>query len=87
MPVLLEGSTTRREEMNVGELITMLSEFDPDFMVVVDGYEYGLTEPENPREIKVNLDENKGQQYCGPHEEISYRNSHNPETRVVYLER
>jgi hypothetical protein len=53
--------------MKVRELLEMLQQFDPDNLVVVDGYEDGVTKPFNQVEVKVLLNVHD-EDYYGPHE-------------------
>jgi len=57
--------------VKVGELIDLLKDCDPDLMVVVDGYEAGLTELShiNHARLQLNAPENKAW-YYGPHEHM-----------------
>lgn len=53
--------------MTVGELIEKLQKFDPNMRVLVDGYEGGLDDPEEPRQNFIVLDYHE-QSYYGRHE-------------------
>ena len=53
--------------MTVKELIDKLSVFDPDMRVLVDGYEGGLDDPQEPRQNLIVLDYHR-QSYYGKHE-------------------
>lgn len=53
--------------MTVKELIQHLGEYDPDLMVVVDGYEGGYSEI-NFMTIRLELNANKEIHYYGIHE-------------------
>ncbi len=52
--------------MKVEELIKMLSQMPIDALVLVDGYEDGLSDPSPPELISVNLNVNR-EEYYGPH--------------------
>lgn len=54
--------------MKVRELIEALQKHDPEMMVVVDGYEYGLRDPHPLRVIRIRPDETPTE-YGGPYEE------------------
>ena len=54
--------------MTVQELITLLSRLDPKLRVLRPGYEGGLADIYELRELSVRLNVNKGW-YRGPHEE------------------
>ena len=53
--------------MTVGELIEKLQKFDPSMRVMVDGYEGGLEDPQEPRQNFVVLDYHE-HSYYGKHE-------------------
>ena len=53
--------------MKVKELIENLQKFDPNMRVMVDGYEGGLDDPQEPRENLVVLDYHE-HSYYGRHE-------------------
>lgn len=57
----------------VKELIDKLKEFDPDFKIFVDGYEFGVQELdiENIKLEKILLNYHKGCTYGGEHS-VSY---------------
>ena len=54
--------------MKVGELIKILSKFDQEQIVVVDGYEEGADDINNVKETEVILNNNLGTWYIGKHE-------------------
>ena len=54
----------------VGELIAKLSALPQDLPVLVDGYEGGAQEPRRIATREFVADNNDGDSYCGPHEEI-----------------
>lgn len=53
--------------MKVKELIEKLQTFDPEILVMVDGYEGGLSDAKDPVECKVVLDYHE-HSYYGKHE-------------------
>jgi len=55
--------------MKVKELIAILEQHNPEYMVVVDGYEGGYSDP-NISELELNLNVNDSE-YFGDHEEGS----------------
>lgn len=61
--------------MNVKELIEKLQSFDPEMMVVRQGYEGGLTEIDNVdiRHVALNY---HGEWYYGEHEEMDDHTSY-----------
>lgn len=54
--------------MKVKELIQRLAQFDPEALVIVNGYEGGLCEIAGCRQLKIKLNVNTAW-YYGPHEE------------------
>lgn len=54
--------------MKVRELIEQLQQFDPEMMVVVDGYEGGADDIKTVDTARIALDYNKGSWYYGKHE-------------------
>lgn len=76
--------------MKVGELIKMLGEFDPELVVLIDGPEYGLQEPENPMLVEISLNEyplDDKNMFGGPHSLYHSVNDVQEKTNAVYLER
>jgi len=73
--------------MKVSELIEQLKTFDPDLMVIVDGYEGGVDEPEPPKEILVRLNVNNDHWYYGKHEAAHATDEEKPDCAAVYLAR
>lgn len=53
--------------MNVGELIEKLQRYDPEQMVVIDGYEGGYDTADEVHEMKIKLNVNE-LWYYGKHE-------------------
>ena len=75
--------------MKVKELIKALQAFDPELMVVVDGYEVGVGEPEMPVLRQVELYANEDRHHS-LHELIYQGSREHPEAEVsavVYLAR
>jgi hypothetical protein len=70
--------------MKVSELIEQLKAFDPDLMVVVDGYEGGVDEPEPPVEILLKLNVHKDW-YYGKHDAAHATDEEKPDCAAVYL--
>ncbi len=69
--------------MKVKDLILHLNECDPESMVVVDGYEGGVTELRNIKDrVHIALNVN-GPSYYGPHEQV-FENDEHPEAHHVY---
>ena len=66
--------------MNVKQLIEALADMPQDAMVVVDGYEGGVTEPDPPQLVHVRLNVNT-EDWMGEHE------IRKDGTVAVYLER
>lgn len=63
-----ETNRAREAKMRVSDLISKLLKFDPNMMVVIPGYEGGVTEVNGLKEIKVQLNVNK-EWWNGEHEE------------------
>lgn len=57
--------------MKVRELIEKLQQFDPEMMVVVDGYEGGANELKIVNTARIALNYNEGSWYYGKHEFVS----------------
>ena len=57
--------------MKVGELIKYLKTVDPELLVVVDGYEDGVDEAAEPRQVTLRLNVHIGKPYFGKHDIIS----------------
>ncbi|MFA5706602.1 MAG: hypothetical protein WDA41_09630 [Candidatus Neomarinimicrobiota bacterium] len=75
--------------MNVGQLIKKLQEFNPEMMVVVDGYEGGFDElvEHNVQIIGIKLNVRQNDHYMGNHDlPDEYRNE-TPDVEVLLLER
>ncbi len=73
--------------MKVKDLILHLNGCDPEAMVVVDGYEDGVTElrdVQNNVHIALNVN---GPWYYGPHEVTSFDFPDKEHTNAVYLPR
>jgi hypothetical protein len=62
--------------MKVKELIEKLQAFDPEVLVVVDGYEDGVDHPKDPILVKINLNVND-EWYYGKHMVYTYDKSKN----------
>lgn len=58
--------------MTVGELIEKLQQFDPNMLVMVDGYEGGVDELRQVGEREVILNYHKDVWYYGRHEVHGY---------------
>jgi len=76
--------------MKVGELIKLLQEQDPELLVLVDGPEFGLVEPDL-RIVEVNLNENTEEDgdtmiFAGPHSIAHDLNRVKEKTKAIYLE-
>jgi hypothetical protein len=56
--------------MSVKELIELLLPYPSDMIVVIPGYEGGVTEPDGVAQIDIELNKNKGTWYYGEHEEV-----------------
>ena len=56
--------------MNVGELIEKLQRYDPEQMVVIDGYEGGYDTADEVHEMKIKLNVNEPW-YYGKHEIVN----------------
>ena len=74
------------EQITVGELITLLEEFDHDLPVVVKGYEGGFDYPLDPFEIEVVTDVNT-ESYYGAHDVPSDAEEKERSIRAVYIPR
>lgn len=87
MKVILSKKTSlsilfkKGRTMTVKELIEKLNTFDQDMIVLVNGYEGGLSDISKIEATKVNLNVNK-EDYLGPHEE-----SPKGSTSAVYISR
>jgi hypothetical protein len=77
--------------MTVQELIEKLQTFDPNMLVVVDGYEGGVSEAEHVSVADIILDYNKDQWYCGKHELASWitdeERSNHTIVQAIYIPR
>lgn len=71
--------------MKVKELIQSLQQFDPEALVVVDGYEDGMTEPLPPTEVKILLNVHT-EDYYGPHD-LALKGDIEESVKAVYLQR
>ena len=54
--------------MKVEQLIKKLKRYDPEWMVVVDGYEGGVEELQECHFVSIALNVNPSMSCCGPHE-------------------
>lgn len=74
--------------MKVKELIEKLKEFDPDTLVMVEGYEGGLDTPKTIYSAPVVLNANF-EWYYGKHEEYRERkhSPHRPDCMAVIIPR
>jgi hypothetical protein len=72
--------------MKVKELIEQLKKFDPDLMVVVDGYKGGVDEPQTPVEILIKLNKHE-ECFYGKHDFHHVTNEDKPDCAAVYLAR
>jgi hypothetical protein len=72
--------------MKVKELIEKLQAFDQEMLVLVDGYEDGLTEPKEPIVIKVNLNVHN-EWYYGKHKQVYKNDKEKEDCEAVYLSR
>lgn len=67
--------------MNVKELIEKLQAFDPELMVVRDGYEGGVTEATEVDEVKIALNVND-EWYFGEHDVLHKDDEHQGHERA-----
>jgi hypothetical protein len=67
------------DAMKVKDLIAALQQFDPDDMVVVNGYEGGLDEVRRVYGLRVKINYHRSE-YFGPHEPNDSGNAN-----VVYV--
>ena len=72
--------------MRVKELLEILSQFDPNLPVVINGIEGGVQFPNRVDVVEVMFDVNVNP-YCGPHEiylaEFDYQS---PDSKAVYID-
>lgn len=61
--------------MKVKDLIKRLVDFDPELMIVRDGYEGGVTEATEVDEVKIALNVNQ-EWYYGEHDILHEDNEH-----------
>ena len=77
--------------MVVSELIEALKKYNQSLRIVIDGYEGGLVDltPSQVIEIKVALDMNSSDIYCGPHEVVDewLLENDNQKEDAIYLTR
>ncbi len=73
--------------MKVKELIKALKKMDQEAMVVVCGYEGGLSEAKDPKEILIDLNVTPNVWYYGPHEEAEDLGGYRDAALAVYLSR
>jgi hypothetical protein len=71
--------------MKVSELINILLKKDPETIILVNGYEGGLEEPQPPKDIFVCLNEEKDHQGRLPWWEGKYQESFNSEDQKAVL--
>lgn len=74
------------EMITVGELITLLQEFDADLPIIVDGYEGGFDYPLDPQEIEIVTDVNT-ESYYGAHDIPSDAKEKERAVRAIYIPR
>lgn len=67
--------------MKVKDLIEKLQGFDPELMVVRDGYEGGVTEANYADEVKIALNVNK-EWYYGEHDALHSDDEHEGHERA-----
>jgi predicted AAA+ superfamily ATPase len=72
--------------MKVKELIEKLQKFDPEIIVVVDGYEDGVNEPQDPCIININLNVNE-EWYYGKHQTVYTEDKNKGDCQEIYLAR
>jgi hypothetical protein len=71
--------------LKVKELIQTLGQFDPEAIVVVDGYEDGLVDSLPPKEVNILLNVHT-EEYYGPHE-LALPGEQEKSVKGVYLRR
>jgi hypothetical protein len=72
--------------MKVKELIEKLQKFDPELLVMVDGYEDGIDEPQDPVEVLIKLNKHD-EWYYGKHAMHHVTDEDKPDCAAVYLGR
>ena len=72
--------------MKVKELIEKLQKFDPELLVMVEGYEGGVDYPEEPYQTPVRLNRND-EWYYGRHEVHHITDEHSPNAMAVIIPR
>lgn len=73
--------------MKIASLIESLSKFDPEAVVVVNGYEGGFEEPEDPREIYLCPNDEKDNNGKLPWWEGEYQECFKNEKKGILLSR
>ena len=72
--------------MKLKELIEKLQKFDPELLVVVDGYEGGVDYPKEPVELSIKLNQHT-ENYYGRHEVQRIPDNTEPDGRAVFIPR
>jgi hypothetical protein len=72
--------------MKVKELIEQLQKFDPETLVMVEGYEGGIDYPNEPFETLVRLNVNEDW-YYGKHETCHATDENKPDCAAVIIPR
>lgn len=70
--------------MRVKELLEILATADPESLVVVHGYERGVTTANSAYEVEIALDVNKAW-YYGEHEELCDDEDYPGKTRAMAI--
>jgi hypothetical protein len=75
--------------MKVKELIEKLQKFDPELLVVVDGYEGGVDSPQEPREVmlRLNVHDTEKYWYYGKHDFHHVTDSQGADCAAVHIPR
>jgi hypothetical protein len=73
--------------MKVKELIEKLQKFDPELLIMVQGYEGGVDYPNEPYECLVQLNVNTEHWYYGDHETCHATDNEKPDCAAVIIPR
>lgn len=72
--------------MKIKDLIEKLSKYDPETLVMVEGYEAGVDYPGEPYETPIRLNQND-EWFYGKHEVHHVTDDNQPDTTAVIIPR
>lgn len=72
--------------MKIKELIEQLQQFDPEMLVMVEGYEGGIASPSKPYQTPIRLNVHE-EWYYGKHEVHHVTDQYEPNAMAVIIPR